>query len=668
MIEAARGARLDHATVARPGVPHQLGRGGGRGRDEAGPPGQPDAATSSRSSAVSTAGRMGHCRSPRARPPTGAAWGRSSRASITSAIRTASATARTPKATCATSSSASWSCSSTRPSLPRPWRRSSSSPCRARADMSSRLRRSCPCCASVCDEHGILLVADEVQSGFGRTGKMFAVDHTGVEPDIMCLAKALGNGMPIAAMVARNEVMRAFHEGEHGTTYGGNPVACAAAIAVIDTLIRDRVPERAERIGREVMDRARAGRRTSRTRRRARSRHDDRPRVHAERCSRTRLVERITATRWPGESCCCSLWHRRQRHQADPATHNSRIRARCRPGHSRGRDARGDCLMAVVERRPRGREPDQRRVPPAGAGRTFESRNPANSDDVVGVFPRSDRPMSTPQSRPHATHSTPGAGRPGRLVRRSSFEASELLEERKEALAQLMTREMGKVLTEARGDVQEAIDMGKFIAGQGRRAYGETVPSELRDKWAMTMRQPFGVVGCITPWNFPIAIPSWKIFPAMMAGNTVVIKPAEDTPLCALRFVEALEDAGLPAGVVNVVFGFGEEAGAALVAAPRCRRDLLHRQRRHRPDRVRDLRPAAQEVLAGARWQERDRGARRRRRRARGRRRALGGVRHGGSALHRLVATDRRAWRARANSRRDLSSVHRIFGSATAST
>jgi acyl-CoA reductase-like NAD-dependent aldehyde dehydrogenase len=126
---------------------------------------------------------------------------------------------------------------------------------------------------------------------------------------------------------------------------------------------------------------------------------------------------------------------------------------------------------------------------------------------------------------------------------------------------------MGKVLTEARGDVQEAIDMGKFIAGEGRRAFGETVPSELRNKWAMTMRQPLGVVGCVTPWNFPIAIPSWKIFPAVMAGNTVVFKPAEDTPLCALRFVEVLEEAGLPAGVVNVVFG-NEEAGEAVVRHP----------------------------------------------------------------------------------------------------
>jgi aldehyde dehydrogenase (NAD+) len=205
---------------------------------------------------------------------------------------------------------------------------------------------------------------------------------------------------------------------------------------------------------------------------------------------------------------------------------------------------------------------------PSGGGRTFESRNPANKGDVVGVFPRStaadvDAAVAVARSAFDGWRRTPWPGRAAIILR-----ASELLEERKEDLARLMTREMGKVLTEARGDVQEAIDMGKFIAGAGRRAFGETVPSELRDKWAMTMRQPFGVVGCITPWNFPIAIPSWKIFPAVMAGNTVVIKPAEDTPLCALRFVEALEDAGLPPGVVNVVFGFGEEAGAALVEHP----------------------------------------------------------------------------------------------------
>jgi alpha-ketoglutaric semialdehyde dehydrogenase len=205
---------------------------------------------------------------------------------------------------------------------------------------------------------------------------------------------------------------------------------------------------------------------------------------------------------------------------------------------------------------------------PATAGRTFESRNPAHSGDVVGVFPRSDAAdvataVAVAREAFDGWLRTPWPARAAIILR-----AAELLEERKEDLARLMTREMGKVLTEARGDVQEAIDMGKFIAGEGRRAYGETVPSELRDKWAMTMRQPFGVIGCITPWNFPIAIPSWKIFPAVMAGNAVVIKPAEDTPLCALRFVEALEDAGLPVGVVNVVFGFGEEAGAALVEHP----------------------------------------------------------------------------------------------------
>src|ERR1700716_2762392 len=203
---------------------------------------------------------------------------------------------------------------------------------------------------------------------------------------------------------------------------------------------------------------------------------------------------------------------------------------------------------------------------PAVDGQTFESRNPAHSADVIGVFPRSgqaDVDAATRAARAAFAgwRSTPWPQR-GALILR----AAEILEQRKEELARLMTREMGKVLTEARGDVQEAIDMGKFIAGEGRRAFGETVPSELRNKWAMTMRQPFGVVGCITPWNFPIAIPSWKIFPAIMAGNTVVFKPAEDTPLCALRFAEVLEEAGVPLGVVNIVFGYGEEAGAALVA------------------------------------------------------------------------------------------------------
>jgi acyl-CoA reductase-like NAD-dependent aldehyde dehydrogenase len=203
----------------------------------------------------------------------------------------------------------------------------------------------------------------------------------------------------------------------------------------------------------------------------------------------------------------------------------------------------------------------------AASGRTFESRNPARRGEVVGVFPQSsaadvDAAVAAAQRALRSWRSTPWPAR-GEIV----LAASTILEQRKEELARLMTREMGKVLTEARGDVQEAIDMGKFIAGEGRRAFGDTVPSELRNKWAMTMRQPLGVVGCVTPWNFPVAIPSWKIFPAVMAGNTVVFKPAEDTPLCALRFVEILEEAGLPAGVVNVVFG-NEEAGEAVVRHP----------------------------------------------------------------------------------------------------
>ncbi|MGH7686127.1 MAG: aldehyde dehydrogenase family protein [Candidatus Dormibacteria bacterium] len=204
----------------------------------------------------------------------------------------------------------------------------------------------------------------------------------------------------------------------------------------------------------------------------------------------------------------------------------------------------------------------------ARSASTFESRNPAHTGDVIGVFPRSDATdvndaVRAAQAALPAWRGTPWPAR-GEIVLR----AAQLLAQRKEELARLMTREVGKVLVEARGDVQEAIDMGTFIAGEGRRAFGETVPSELRQKWAMTMRQPFGVVGCITPWNFPIAIPSWKIFPAVMAGNTVVLKPAEDSPMCALRFVEVLEEAGLPPGVVNVVFGIGEEAGDALVRHP----------------------------------------------------------------------------------------------------
>ena len=145
-----------------------------------------------------------------------------------------------------------------------------------------------------------------------------------------------------------------------------------------------------------------------------------------------------------------------------------------------------------------------------------------------------------------------------------------LFEKHKEELARLMTREMGKVLKEARGDVQEAIDMAYYVAGEGRRLFGKTSTSELKNKFAMSLRMPIGVCGLITPWNFPVAIPSWKVFPALICGNTLVLKPAEDTPLCAARFVEILSEAGLPPGVLNLVHG-GGAAGEALVHHKRIR-------------------------------------------------------------------------------------------------
>ena len=185
---------------------------------------------------------------------------------------------------------------------------------------------------------------------------------------------------------------------------------------------------------------------------------------------------------------------------------------------------------------------------------------------MIGVFPRSDArdvaaAVEAAARAFPAWRRTPQPAR-GDVLRRAAL----ILRKRKEDLARLMTREMGKVLVEARGDVQEAIDMADYMAGEGRRPNGETVPSELTDKMCFAWREPIGVVGLITPWNFPVAIPSWKLFPALVAGNAIVLKPAEDTPLCAARLVEALLEAGLPPGVVNVVHGIGEEAGAALVA------------------------------------------------------------------------------------------------------
>ena len=203
----------------------------------------------------------------------------------------------------------------------------------------------------------------------------------------------------------------------------------------------------------------------------------------------------------------------------------------------------------------------------AASGETFESTSPANGD-TIGTFPKSsredvDRAVAAAKEAYEDWRLVPAPKR-GEIL----FRFAHLLAEQKEDLAQLMAREMGKVLPEARGDVQEAVDMAYYMAGEGRRLFGQTTPSELRDKFNMSIRQPIGVVGVITPWNFPIAIPSGKTLPALVAGNTVVFKPATDTPALGERYVEILVEAGVPAGVVNIVHGGGGEVGNALVEHP----------------------------------------------------------------------------------------------------
>src|SRR5690242_20357595 len=203
----------------------------------------------------------------------------------------------------------------------------------------------------------------------------------------------------------------------------------------------------------------------------------------------------------------------------------------------------------------------------AASGETFESKSPADGE-TIGTFPK-----SGPQDVDRAVEAAKAAFEEWRLVpapRRGEilFRFGGLLAESKDDLADLMAHEMGKVLPEAAGDVQEAIDMSFYMGGEGRRLFGQTTPSELRDKFNMSVRQPIGVVGVITPWNFPIAIPSWKIAPALVCGNTVVFKPATDTPLLGERFVELLAEAGVPAGVVNIVHGGGGAVGERLVKHP----------------------------------------------------------------------------------------------------
>ncbi len=203
----------------------------------------------------------------------------------------------------------------------------------------------------------------------------------------------------------------------------------------------------------------------------------------------------------------------------------------------------------------------------AASGETFESTSPADGE-TLGIFPRSGR-----ADVERAVEAAKQAFEDWRLVpapKRGEilFRFGQLLADGKEDLAELMTHEMGKVLPEARGDVQEAVDMAFYMGGEGRRLFGQTTPSELRDKFNMSVRMPIGVVGVITPWNFPIAIPSWKILPALVCGNTVVFKPATDTPALGERFVELLAEAGVPPGVVNVVHGGGGEVGNAIVTHP----------------------------------------------------------------------------------------------------
>jgi acyl-CoA reductase-like NAD-dependent aldehyde dehydrogenase len=209
-----------------------------------------------------------------------------------------------------------------------------------------------------------------------------------------------------------------------------------------------------------------------------------------------------------------------------------------------------------------------RRTAPS-TGKYFENRNPANTRDLIGSFPESgpediDTAVGAAEEGFRLWSRVPAPAR-GDVLRR----VGDLLTERKEQIARAMTREMGKVLAETRGDVQEGIDTAYYAASEGRRLFGHTVPSELRSKWAMSYRRPIGVVGLITPFNFPMAIPTWKMFPALVCGNSVVLKPSEDVPHTAHLLVEILLEAGLPPSVVQLVHGRGASAGKALVEHPR---------------------------------------------------------------------------------------------------
>lgn len=204
----------------------------------------------------------------------------------------------------------------------------------------------------------------------------------------------------------------------------------------------------------------------------------------------------------------------------------------------------------------------------AASGESFENRNPANWDEVVGIFPKSgtqevERAVSAARKSFDAWRLMPAPSR-GMILKK----VGDLMTQRKEEIARLMTREMGKVLAETRGDVQEGIDTAYYAASEGRRLLGHNAPSELPNKMNISFKIPVGVAGIITPWNFPMAIPTWKIFPALVCGNSVVFKPASDTPATATKLVEILLEAGVPDGVINIVHGGGTTVGMGIVQHP----------------------------------------------------------------------------------------------------
>lgn len=200
--------------------------------------------------------------------------------------------------------------------------------------------------------------------------------------------------------------------------------------------------------------------------------------------------------------------------------------------------------------------------------KTVKNINPANTDDVIGTNRQATREearqaVETAAEAFQSWRRTPAPAR-GRIVAK----AARLMEEAKEEIAQILTREEGKTIGEARGEVQRSINVAEFCAGESRRMNGETIFSELPSNFVYTVKQPLGVVACITPWNFPVAIPTWKISPALVAGNTVVFKPATITPATAVRIVEIFEEAGLPPGVLNMVLGSGSDAGDEIINHP----------------------------------------------------------------------------------------------------